>query len=355
MDADLSNELQNSVRDALAQGTPLQIMGSGSKQFYGRSPSGKILGVGKHCGILGYEPTELVITARAGTRLADIEAQLAEAGQMLPFEPPHFGPDATLGGTMACGFSGPRRPYSGAARDFVLGVKILNGKGEILSFGGQVMKNVAGFDVSRLMIGALGTLGILLEVSLKVLPRPQTELTLCFESAPTQAIELMNRWAGLPLPLSATAYDGKNIYLRLAGSDAGVRAACSTLGGASVSDSTTWWRKLREHEHAFFKGDGHLWRFSLPPATPPLDLPSQWFIEWGGAQRWLRSKLSPAEIWQAAARHGGHATLFKRDGADSPHELFQPLSPALATIHQRIKAAFDPHGILNPGRLYANL
>lgn len=351
MDADLSNKLQERVREALAQCTPLQIIGSGSKHFYGRAAQGAPLPVAGHCGILSYEPTELVITARSGTRLAEIEAQLAEGGQMLPFEPPRFGPDATLGGTIACGFSGPRRPYTGAARDFVLGVKILSGKGEILSFGGQVMKNVAGFDVSRLMVGALGTLGILLEISLKVLPRPQAELTLCFEFSPAQAIAQMNRWAGLPLPLSAAAYDGKNIYLRLAGSSAGVRAACSTLGGESLSGSTAWWRELREHEHSFFKGEGRLWRFSLPPATPPLDLPGQWFIDWGGAQRWLKSDLPAQDIWQAASLAGGHATLF-RDRKDQD-EVFQPLSPALHAVHKRIKHAFDPHGILNPGKLYA--
>ncbi len=353
MAADLADLLQTSVREAAAQGSALCITGGNSKAFYGRAAIGKPLDIGQHSGVISYEPTELVITARAGTKLSEIEALLAGHSQLLAFEPPHFGADATLGGTLACGFSGPRRPYAGAARDFVLGVKILNGKGEILTFGGQVMKNVAGFDVARLMVGALGTLGILLEISLKVLPRPACDETLCFEYSPARAIEQMNRWAGLSLPVSAAAYDGKKIYLRLAGSVAGVRSARSQLGGESVIDSTEFWKSVREQEHDFFKGNDYLWRLSVPAALPPLALSGRWFIDWGGAQRWLKADLPAPEIRQAANLAGGHATLFR--GGQDQEQVFQPLSPALVTLHKRIKAAFDPHGILNPGRLYAGL
>ncbi|MEO5702728.1 MAG: glycolate oxidase subunit GlcE [Gammaproteobacteria bacterium] len=351
MTADLSDFLQTSVREAAAQGIAINITGGNSKPFYGRVATGKPLDVIGHSGIVSYEPTELVITARAGTKLTQIESLLAAHSQMLAFEPPHFGPNATLGGTIACGISGPRRPYAGAVRDVVLGVKILNGKGEILTFGGQVMKNVAGFDVSRLMVGAMGTLGILLEVSLKVLPRPAAEETLCFEHPPAQAIEQMNRWAGSSLPLSAAAYDGQAIHVRLSGSEAGVRSARSRLGGAADSNSAIFWHALREHEHAFFQGDSCLWRLSVPPATPPLNLPGRWFIDWGGAQRWLKSDAPAYHIQQAATQAGGHATQYSgpQDGGD----VFQPLSPALMALHKRIKTAFDPLGMLNPGRLYA--
>ncbi|HLA74749.1 MAG TPA: glycolate oxidase subunit GlcE [Gammaproteobacteria bacterium] len=354
MSSDISAQLQTAVREALAARTPLQIEGGGSKRFYGRSPHGTVISTAQHSGVINYEPTELVITARAGTPLNTIENLLAEQGQMLPFEPPHFGPGATLGGAIACGLSGPRRPYAGAVRDFVLGVKILTGQGDILTFGGQVMKNVAGFDASRLMAGALGTLGIILEASLKVLPRPAHEQTLTFECTSAEAIRNMNRWAALPLPISGAAYDGVHVYLRLSGGAAGVRQACAELGGTVHADAHHFWHQLREQQLPFFQGGGSLWRLSLPPATPPLALPGQWFIDWGGAQRWLRNPL-PAEVIRAtAARLGGHTMLFKRDETDAPHEIFQPLPPPLASIHRRLKAAFDPHGILNPGRLYAN-
>lgn len=353
INTDNSEFLRSTVLDALADSRALCIVGSGSKSFYGRLTSGAPLVVTGHRGMINYQPTELVLTARAGTPLVEIEAQLATHGQMLPFEPPHFGPDATLGGTIACGLSGPRRPYAGAARDVVLGVSVLTGKGEILKFGGQVMKNVAGFDVSRLMVGALGTLGVLLDISLKVLPRAEAEETLSFEYPPALAIEQMNRWAGLSLPLSAAAYDGEKIYLRLAGSATGLRAAHAQLGGESLLKSESFWQRLREQQHGFFQGDSPLWRLSLPPATPPLDIEGRWFIDWGGAQRWLHSDVSAVTIRELTARHGGHATLFQ--GADREGEVFHPLSAGLFAIHQRLKAAFDPQGILNPGRLYAGL
>jgi glycolate oxidase FAD binding subunit len=292
----------------------------------------------------------LVITARGGTPLRELEATLAEKGQMLPFEPPHFGPRATLGGTIACGLSGPRRPYAGAARDFVLGTRVLNGRGEILRFGGEVMKNVAGYDVSRLMVGALGTLGIMLDVSLKVLPKPVEEITLAQPGTAAEALEIMNRWAGQPLPLSAGCFDGDRLYLRLSGAAAGVNAARALIGGDLVDDGPAFWDSLREHTHPFFRGAAPLWRLSVPPGAPPLPLSDETLYDWGGAQRWLETDETPDRIREVAAQVSGHATLFR--GGDRSGEVFHPLARPLEALHRNLKQAFDPHGIFNPGRMY---
>jgi glycolate oxidase FAD binding subunit len=352
-DADTGTELQEAVRAAAAHGSPLHIRGGGTKDFYGRRTNGHTLDVGRHRGILAYEPTELVLTARAGTPLADIETALAGKNQMLGFEPPSFGPSATLGGTIACGLSGPRRPWTGSARDFVLGATILNGRGERLRFGGQVMKNVAGFDVSRLMAGALGTLGVLLEVSLKVLPRPETEQTLALVMSPNRAISAMNEWGRQPLPLSAAAHAGDTLYIRISGADSAVRAARARIGGEPVAQGADFWRELNEQRRQFFAGETPLWRLSLPPATPPMALPGKWLIDWGGAQRWLMADVPAADVRRAATDAGGQATLFR--GGDRAGEVFPPLPPALAALHRRVKQSFDPAGILNPGRLYPDL
>ncbi len=370
-DRDISKTLAETVRSAAEARTPLQITGGGTKAFYGRPSSGQRLEVGDHRGILSHEPTELVITARAGTPLAEIGAALAQQNQMLGFEPPYFadrieargagqggpggafGENATLGGTIACGFSGPRRPWAGSARDFVLGAKILNGKGEILRFGGQVMKNVAGFDVSRLMAGALGTLGVLLEISLKILPRPEEELTLAFKLPADQAIATMNQWSGRPLPLSATCHLGNTLYIRVSGARTASQAARIRLGGEVIEKGEALWHDLREQRHPFFNGATPLWRLSVPPATPPMNLSGTWLVDWGGAQRWLKSDASADDIRRAAEAAGGHATLFR--GGDRRGEMFHPLPPALAALHRRLKQAFDPQRILNPGRLYSDL
>lgn len=347
-DSDLSADLQAQVQAAAAQKSPLRIVAGGSKAFYGRAASGTPLSLREHAGIVAYEPAELVLTARAGTPLSLIEAALAERRQMLAFEPPHFGRTATLGGTVACGFSGPRRPFAGAARDFVLGVRVLNGVGESLRFGGRVMKNVAGYDVSRLMAGSLGTLGVLLEVSLKVLPQPQSELTLVQSLDAATAIARMNAWAAQPLPISAACYDGSELYMRLSGSEGAVSAARAQLGGTLGAGD--FWRMLREQTHPFFAETQPLWRVSLAPATPPFALPGPVLMDWCGAQRWLRSDAEPAAIRAAVAAHGGEATLFR--GGDRSGAVFPPLPPALAALHARLKQAFDPAGILNPQRLY---
>ena len=352
MDAvdDISAALQATVRNSIAQRTPLQIVGGNSKAFYGRTPHGEQLSVADHCGVVSYEPTELVITARAGTRLADIEALLAQHDQSLPFEPPIFSTSATLGGAIASGLSGPRRPYAGSARDFVLGVKMLNGKGEILTFGGQVMKNVAGFDASRLMTGSMGTLGVLLEVSLKVLPRPEMEQTWVFNFNAADAIRQMNIWAGLPLPLSGAVFDGQHLTLRLSGSAAALRAAHEKLGGELLADGDKFWEGMRNHTAAFFQADVPLWRVSVPAATAPLELSGEWLIDWGGAQRWLKTSEAAGIIRDCATKVGGHATLFR--GGDRAGAVFHPLSAPLLVLHRRLKDAFDPHGIFNPGRMY---
>jgi glycolate oxidase FAD binding subunit len=273
---------------------------------------------------------------------------------MLPFEPPHFGPAATLGGCVASGLSGPRRPYAGAARDFVLGVRLLDGKGEDLRFGGQVMKNVAGYDVSRLMAGSLGTLGLLTEISLKVLPAPAVETTLRLELGAAEAISAMNEWAGKPLPISATAFRNGQLRVRLSGARSAVEATSKKLGGtpADPAEAAKYWSGIREQADPFFAGDAPLWRLSIKSTTPPLDLPGTQLVEWSGALRWLKSSADAKVIRDAAFRAGGHATLFR--AADKSSGVFQPLAPALMRLHRNLKAALDPAGIFNPGRLYAD-
>jgi glycolate oxidase FAD binding subunit len=348
----LEQSLQEQVLNAAADGTPLNITAGNSKGFLGRTPRGEPLEVSGHRGILSYEPKELVISARCGTPLREIESALAEQGQMLPFEPPHFGDQATLGGTIAAGLSGPRRAYAGSARDFVLGARVLNGKGEILRFGGEVMKNVAGYDISRLMSGALGTLGVILEVSLKVLPLPATEITLVSASDIPAAIERFNSLAGKPLPLSAAACDGERAYLRLAGAASAVEAARLLLGGELLDEGASFWRqRIREQGHAFFHDAAPLWRVSLPPGAPAPAFQRKCLLDWGGALRWIRSDAPPAEVFRIAADLGGHASLFR--GGERNGQIHQPLPAPLLAIHRRLKQAFDPQGLFNPGRLYA--
>jgi glycolate oxidase FAD binding subunit len=349
---DVIDNLSRLIREAAKQKRPLCIRGGGTKDFYGGPVHGYKLNTGDYRGIVAYEPTELVITARGGTPITEIEAALREKGQMFAFEPPHYGAGATLGGCIATGLSGPRRAYAGAARDFVLGVRVLDGKGDDLKFGGQVMKNVAGYDVSRLMAGSLGTLGVLLEVSLKVLPLPVSETTLHLDCTEAEAIDLMNKWAAQPLPITATAYRDGELGVRLSGARVAVDAAAKKIGGTPVAPEQAgrFWTGIREHADPFFAGDAPLWRLSVKSTTTPLDLPGQQLIEWGGALRWLKSSGDVKTIRDAAARSGGHATLFR--GGDKTPGVFHPLPPALMKLHRNLKHAFDPAGILNPGRLY---
>ena len=345
--------LRDAIRQAYQDHTPLCIQGGGSKSWLGRSPEGTPLAVGEHRGVVSYDPTELVITARCGTPLAELEAELAAAGQCLPFEPPRFGATDTLGGVIACGLSGPARPYAGAARDMVLGVGLIDGKGEPLRFGGQVMKNVAGYDLSRLMVGAYGTLGVLLDVALKVLPKPARERTLAFACAQDEAIARMNRWAGQPLPLSAAAWEDGVLRIRLSGTEAGVADAQAKLGGDTTDDA--YWTALRDQRAAFFTApqDTPLWRLSVAPAAPVLALDAATLVDWGGAQRWLRTH-APAETVRSQARAaGGHAQCFR--GGDRQGEVVQRPEPGLMQLHIGLKKTFDPRGILNPGRMYADI
>lgn len=352
VDQDLSDALAGQVTEAAQQGTPLRIEGSGSKHFLGHAVDGEPLPVSGHRGVISYEPVELVLSARAGTPLAEIEAMLAENRQMLAFEPPHYGADATLGGTVACNLSGPRRPYAGSARDFVLGTRVLNGRGEILRFGGEVMKNVAGYDLSRLMAGSYGTLGVMLDISLKVLPLPQAELTLAQELSAAEALQRMNEWAARPLPLSGAFHDGDRLCLRLSGAAKAVAAAHRRLGGEVVEDASALWRGLREHDLGFFRHDAPLWRLSVPSTAATPGLAGRWLLDWGGAQRWYVGESVPEEVRRAAEHVHGHATLYR--GHDG-EPRFHPLPSPVAALHKRLKAALDPAGILNPGRLYPGL
>jgi glycolate oxidase FAD binding subunit len=365
MDADaVLSELRERVITAHQQHQPLQLRGAGTKDFYGEdagaASDARVLDLRPYRGIVDYEPSELVITARCGTRLSEIEAALAQRGQFLAFEPPAFGGDPTIGGVIAAGLSGPRRMYAGAARDFVLGATLLDARGDILRFGGQVMKNVAGFDVSRLLCGSLGILGVITQVSLKVLPRPRAEETLRFEMPARQAIEAFNRWSGQPLPVSGAAWWDGLAWIRLSGASSAVRAAHERLGGERVAQTaaTQWWNALRHCQHAIFQSgaaaDLALWRISLPDTTPPLALSGSPLIDWGGALRWYAyDAQSGAEPRKAASAAGGTAMCWR---GPAPASLrFHPLQPTVATLTRRLKNRFDPHGIFNPGRMIAGL
>jgi glycolate oxidase FAD binding subunit len=344
-------EFQDRIRAAAAEKKALRLRGGGTKDFYGNAPNGEILDTRGYAGIVSYEPTELVVTARCGTSLLDLEKILHDRGQYLPFEPPHFGAGATVGGCVAAGLSGPRRAASGALRDFVLGVRLIDGRGQALAFGGQVMKNVAGYDVSRLVAGSLGTLALIAEVSLKLAPRPQAEATLRLEATQERALELVNRWAGQPLSLSATAWLDGELTVRLSGSEAAVRAAAAGIGGSSVAQPA--WASIREHTHEFFSGPEPLWRLAVPSTAAPLNLEGKQLIEWHGALRWLKSTEKASAVRETARRLKGHATLFR--AADKSAGCFAPLEPVTARLHRSLKAAFDPHGVLNPGRMYAGI
>lgn len=358
MNTDISQQLQQQVAQACEHVTALRIIGGNSKAFYGRVDdrwlSAEILNVSSHRGVLSYEPTELVITARAGTPLAEIEKLLDDNGQMLAFEPPAFAASATIGGTIACNLSGPRRAYVGAARDFLLGCKIINGKGEILSFGGEVMKNVAGYDVSRLMAGALGTLGVLLEVSLKVLPKTEMVKTQLFHCSSIEALNKIHRWSQTPLPISASSFHDSVLRIRLSGAAKSVQTARDTVGGENIDNAEQYWHQLKEQNLDFFATEKPLWRISLASdiETFTADDDSNFLYEWGGALRWLKTETPAEIIQQAAADVDGHAILFRHSEQQT---CFQPLSPGLLRIHKNLKQGFDPKNILNPGKLYPEL
>lgn len=354
---DVIDQFANTIRTTRPE-SPLWIRGGDSKDFYGNHIPGRdnnLLDARPYHGIVSYEPTELVVTVRAGTRLIDLESELLANRQMLAFDPPHFTESATIGGCVAAGLSGPRRASTGSVRDFVLGVRMMDGRGDDLHFGGQVMKNVAGYDVSRLMVGSMGTLGLLLEISLKVLPRPPVEMTISLQMNESDAIERMNHWAGKPLPISATCFHNNLLTLRLSGAEPAVRAAHLNLGGDRLEEGDAFWRSVRDQAHPFFQSERTLWRLSIKSTTPPLSLPAPQLTEWGGALRWLitDSALAHEEVRTVAKAAGGHATLFC--GCTPSTEAFHPLSPEMMLVHRRLKEKFDPLRILNPGRLYPDL
>jgi glycolate oxidase FAD binding subunit len=345
---DDSVALLEQINQALNERTPLRIQGSNSKAMLGRPVVGEVLDTRSHCGIVSYDPTELVLTARAGTSLMAIEAELEAAGQMLPFEPPHLGAQATLGGMVAAGLSGPRRPWAGSVRDYVLGTRVITGHGKLLHFGGEVMKNVAGYDLSRLLAGSFGCLGVLTEVSLKVLPKPRRCYSLRLEMDVDQALGNLAKWGQQPLPISAACHDGQALHLRLEGGEGSVASAVERFGGDALD--AQYWTDLREQRLGFFEAAEPLWRLSLPHNAASLDLPGRQLLDWGGAQRWLKSDATAAQIRQAVASVGGHATRY-----EPGQEPFQPLPEPLLRYHRNLKHKLDPQGIFNPGRLYADV
>ncbi|MBK8814590.1 MAG: glycolate oxidase subunit GlcE [Methylococcaceae bacterium] len=353
LEQDLTPDLLAQVQQAVHTRTHLKIVGGNSKSFYGTPTSATaLLEVSGHRGIVSYEPSELVVKVRAGTRLTDLTQLLTDHGQMLAFEPPGFASEATIGGTIACGFSGPRRPFAGSARDSVLGCTLINGNAECLAFGGQVMKNVAGFDVSRLMVGALGQLGVLLDISLRVVPMPEAEITVTRTlSSAHQALELMQQWQREPWPFSALVYDGNKLMMRLSGAETAVHSAASQLGGDIDLNGDLFWRQLREQQLDFFRDAENLWRISIAPATPLLDIEGEWLLDWGGAQRWLKSPVYSEHIHQTVAALNGHAVCFR--GSDKTDWL--RLEPGLMNVHKKIRQAFDPYRLLNPHRFSPEL
>jgi glycolate oxidase FAD binding subunit len=347
-------ELVERVRAARERRVAVCIRAGGTKDFYGNVPRGEPLDPRVHRGIVDYEPSELVVTARCGTSLASLQSELDARGQMLAFEPPHFGDGATVGGCVASGLSGPRRAAVGAVRDFVLGAHLLDGRAQVLQFGGTVMKNVAGYDVARLLAGSMGTLGLILQVSLKVLPKPPREATLQLPMDEAQALESMNLWAGHPLPVSATRWRDGCLTVRLSGAEAAVRAARQQLGGTVLGEAAAGrlWRELREQSEDFFSGPEPLWRLSVPSAAPGLGVAGTQLIEWGGDLRWLRTPVAAAGLRARALALGGHVTLFRGGDRGPGIHVFAPLARPIADIHRRLKREFDPDGLFNPGRLF---
>ncbi|SKC99259.1 FAD binding domain-containing protein [Burkholderia sp. YR290] len=347
---DDSARLVAQVQRAIAQHTPLRIRGSDSKRFLGREVQGEELDTRSHRGIVAYDPTELVITARAGTPLVELNAVLDDADQMLPCEPPLFDSKGTLGGAVATGLSGPRRPWAGSMRDFVLGCRVITGDGDHLRFGGQVMKNVAGYDMSRLLAGSFGSLGVLTEVSLKVLPKPRERRSFALKLGADEAMRELSAWRKAALPVSGACYVDDKLHVRLEGGSGSVKSAVDRIGGEEID--CAFWDALRDHQLPFFADTRPLWRLSLPNATPLMQLPGDALLDWAGAQRWLKSDAAAAEIRQLAHAAGGHATCF----TPSPdREPFQPLAASLLRYQHQLKRRLDPSGVLNPGRLYADL
>ncbi|WP_447555363.1 glycolate oxidase subunit GlcE [Vreelandella sp. EE22] len=357
-DRDISEALCQQVANAYQTRAPLRIVAGDTRGFYGRPVEGIALNVAEHSGIVSYDPVELVVTVRAGTRLNVLEEALGEHHQMLPFEPPRFGPASTIGGVVATGLSGPRRPWAGAVRDFVLGSHVITQEGKQLRFGGEVMKNVAGYDVSRLMTGAQGTLGVLADISFKVLPKPSAYHSLRLDGISIDdALTTLSRLGREPLPMTGAAWHQNALFIRLEGGESSVKATRERLGGETVE--ADFWSRLRDHQHDFFTlGDGQaLWRASLPPHTRPIKLDideADIFYDWAGCQRWIKTRDGQT-LRKACQEVGGHATCFTPEAQSGDEAPFTPLDPVVKKYHQKLKAELDTHGIFNPGRLYAGL
>jgi len=353
------NEITERIRAAAADRTTLSIRGGNTKAFYGEAAHGEPLETAALAGVSSHEPSELVVTVGAGTPLAELEALLAGQGQCLPFEPPHFGPGGTVGGMIAAGLSGPARASVGAVRDYLLGITLVNGRGEVQVFGGQVMKNVAGYDVSRVLAGSMGALGLVAEASLKVLPVAPAEATLDFACSQADALRLLNEWGGRPLPLNASVWrerDGAGVLsLRLRGAVAAVEAACAQLGGERQDAARTaaGWQSLRDQQHPWFRsGEGALWRLSVPQTAPVLDLDGAPLVEWHGGQRWYLAAPGDSQRVRAAARAaGGHATLFRPAAGARYEARFDALSAPIERIHRALMHEFDPEAVFDRGRL----
>lgn len=341
-------QYQAQIQHAIDNKSKLRIVGGDTKSWYGnlhREPEAETLHTTLYRGVIEYEPSELFIRVRGGTPLSEVQQLLAQHGQMFAFEPPSFGESATIGGMVASGLSGPRRAYAAAVKDHVLGVTMLNGRAEMLRFGSKVIKNVAGYDASRLMVGALGSLGLLLDVTLKVVPKPQAESNLVFAMSEVDALQKLNQWAGQPLPVSASCYHAGRLTVRLSGAAAAVQAAEQRLGGQIIRDDIDFWISVREQRHHFFIPDPDLclWRLSLPSSAPALSLRGKSMIEWGGAQRWLWTHEDVSKVRDMARHLGGHATMFRYALSDT--EVFTPLPQAIAKIEEGTRLAFDPHAV----------
>ena len=366
-DPDWLRQSTDMIREASAAGRALRIRGHGSKDFYGMpaDDAAQVITTLPHTGVVDYDPAELVVVARCGTPITELESVLAKSRQMLAFEPPRFSGRGTVGGMMASGLSGPRRMAAGAAKDFVLGMTILDAQAEPTRFGGTVMKNVAGYDISRLHTGALGTLGLIVDISLKVLPMPPADATLVFAASAEQSIEWANAWGGQPLPIVSTSWFDGRFAVRLSGAAAAIRAAKEKLGGETMpaQQAEAYWQRLRDQDDDFFKVDAaradvNLWRLSVPSITPHLsEITDPQWIEWGGALRWVKTNVPAERLRAIAAQHGGHATLFRAARNQTRREagVFSDLSPALMKIHHRLKQELDPKRIFNPDRMYPGL
>jgi glycolate oxidase FAD binding subunit len=364
---DSIEQIQDAVVAAKHDNRQLAIVGGGTKSFYGREIIGEPLQLSGYSGIIEYQPTELVITAKAGTSIESINRLLGSNNQKLGFEPPVFGPTSTLGGVISAGLSGPSRPYSGGVQDYVLGIKLLSGSGEVMRFGGQVIKNVAGFDVSRLMVGAMGCLGVVLEVSLKVVPIPESERTVRIAQPNiSDAVSMMNALAGRPVPVTAAAWFEGVSRIRLSGSEKGVQSAVDSVCGEFPqsevdNNEDSFWHGLQNLTHSFFDNENTLYRASVKPSTVALYDDQSSLVDWGGAMRWYcpwgedQAKNTDFKntIDQVVVKAGGHLGIFRN--GDRSLEVMAPVSPPIMKLQKKLKAMFDPDRILNPGRLYREL